>query len=46
VLGLHHREGLLASHAAAAIVLAVLAPLCARYRTYKAAQRGGWARYV
>ena len=46
VLGLLHGAGLLVSYAAAAGALAVLMPLCALYRRYKAAHPEGWTRYV
>jgi uncharacterized membrane protein len=38
--------GLGRTYLAAAIVLAILYPLCARYRRYKAARSDGWTRYI
>jgi uncharacterized membrane protein len=46
LLGLHHGGGLLVTYAAAAGAIAVLMPLCAVYRRYKAAHPDGWTRYV
>jgi uncharacterized membrane protein len=45
-LGLFHREGIGGTVLATALALAVLTPLCALYRRYKAAHPDGWARYV
>jgi hypothetical protein len=46
VLGLTRGAGLRATYIAAAATVAVLLPLCAAYRRYKAAHPDGWARYV
>ena len=40
------QHGLLKTWVAAAVVLLALAPLCARYRRYKAAHTDGWTRYI
>ncbi len=45
-LGLAHRGGLAATYISAAVVVALLYPLCDRYRGYKRAHPDGWARYV
>jgi uncharacterized membrane protein len=45
-LGLVRHEGLPGTFLAAALAVAVLFPLCALYRRYKAAHPDGWARYV
>ncbi len=45
-LGLVRQEGLAGAFVAAAIAVAILYPLCAVYRRYKAAHPDGWARYV
>ncbi len=45
-LGLLHRGGLAATYAATVVALALLYPLCDRYRAYKQAHRDGWPRYV
>jgi uncharacterized membrane protein len=42
----HEKYGLAKTYLGAAFALAVLAPLCARYRRYKAAHPDGWTRYV
>ena len=41
-----NRYGLTKTYVAAAAVLAVLYPLCARYRKYKTAHPDGWTRYI
>jgi len=45
-LGLLHRGGLAATYAATVVALALLYPLCDRYRAYKQAHPAGWPRYV
>ena len=45
-LGLHHRGGLAATYAATVVALALLYPLCDRYRAYKQPHPDGWPRYV
>jgi len=45
-LGLLHRGGLAATYAATVVALALLYPLCDRYRAYKQAHPDGWPRYV
>ncbi len=45
-LGLLHRGGLAATYAATVVALALLYPLCERYRAYKQAHPDGWPRYV
>lgn len=46
LLGLLHRGGLAASYMATVVALALLYPLCDRYRRYKQAHPDGWSRYV
>jgi uncharacterized membrane protein len=46
LLGVLHKEGLLVSYVAAAVVIALLIPLCERFRRYKAAHPRGWAQYI
>lgn len=46
MLGLLHRGGLGASYGATIVVLALLYPLCVRYRRYKQARPDGWVRYL
>jgi len=45
-LGIYQQNGLIASLAATAVVLAVLYPVCIWYRSYKAAHRGSWLRFI
>jgi len=45
-LGLLHRGGLAATYAATVVALALLYPLCDRYRAYKQAHPDGRLRYV
>ena len=45
-LGLLHRGGLAETYTATMGGLAVLYPLCARYRRYKLAHPDGWPRYI
>ncbi len=45
-LGLEHRLGLAATYAGAALVVAVLYPVCWRYGRYKAAHKGNWTRFI
>jgi uncharacterized membrane protein len=45
-LGLYRREGIGATLVATALAVAVLTPLCAVYRRYKASHPDGWTRYV
>jgi uncharacterized membrane protein len=46
LLEMHHGGGLGETYVAAAAAIAVLMPLCALYRRYKAAHPEGWTRYV
>jgi uncharacterized membrane protein len=46
LLGVGRQEGLLTTYLAAAIVIAVLIPLCERFRRYKVAHPRGWAQYI
>jgi uncharacterized membrane protein len=46
LLGVESKLGLGAAYLGAAIVIAVLYPVCRWYRGYKAAHRTGWARFV
>ena len=39
-------RGLAATYAATVVALALLYPLCDRYRAYKQAHPDGWPRYV
>ena len=45
-LGLLHRGRLPATYAATVVALALLYPLCDRYRGYEQAHPDGWPRYV
>jgi uncharacterized membrane protein len=45
-LGLFRRAGLAGTYGAAALTIAVLAPLCGVYRRYKQAHPDGWTRYL
>jgi len=45
-LGLLHQGGLAVTYVAAAAVIAVLLPLCTRFRRYKAAHPDGVAQYI
>jgi uncharacterized membrane protein len=45
-LGLLHRGGLAVTYLAAAVVIAVLLPLCVRFRRYKASHPDGVAQYI
>jgi len=44
--GMRAKYGVTSAYLATAIVLLVLAPACAWYRKYKAANPGGWRQYV
>jgi hypothetical protein len=46
LLGVESKLGLGAAYLAAATVVAILYPVCRWYRSYKAAHRTGWARFV
>jgi uncharacterized membrane protein len=46
LLGVEHKLGLWSAYAGAAVVIAVLYPVCLWYRRYKAAHRDGWPRYI
>jgi uncharacterized membrane protein len=46
LLGLQHHAGLAATYFWAAVVIAVLIPLCERFRRYKVAHPGGWTQYI
>jgi uncharacterized membrane protein len=46
LLGIRERFGLGAAYLGAALVVAALYPACRWYRTYKAAHRDGWPRYI
>ncbi|MFH1312128.1 MAG: heparan-alpha-glucosaminide N-acetyltransferase domain-containing protein [Candidatus Eisenbacteria bacterium] len=45
-LGMHRQGGLATTGIAALIVLAVLYPVCLRYRSYKARHRESWLRFI
>jgi len=45
-LGLLHGTGLAVTYLAAAVVIAVLLPLCVRFRRYKVAHPDGLAQYI
>ena len=44
--GLEKKLGLAGAYLGAAVVVALLYPACRAYRTYKAAHKHGWARYI
>lgn len=44
--GWHERGGVGSAYLGAAVVLAVLYPVCRRYRAYKAAHPRGWTQYL
>jgi hypothetical protein len=44
--GMQVKYGVTSAYLATASILLVLAPACARYRAYKAANPGGWRQYV
>ncbi len=46
VMGLLHGGGLAATYLAAAVVIALLLPLCERFRRYKVAHPGSLAQYI
>jgi uncharacterized membrane protein len=46
LLGLQRQAGLAATYLGAAVAIALLIPLCQRFRRYKVAHRGGWAQYI
>ena len=45
-LGMHKQGGLAAAGISALIVLAVLYPVCLRYRSFKARHRKSWLRFI
>jgi uncharacterized membrane protein len=46
LLGVQAKLGLGATYLAAAVVVALLVPVCRKYRIYKAAHRTGWVRFI
>jgi uncharacterized membrane protein len=46
LLGLQRQAGLAATYLGAAVAIALLIPLCQRFRRYKVAHPGGWAQYI
>ena len=46
LLGIEKKYGVGAAYLGAAAVIALLYPLCLRYRGYKAAHRTGWVRFI